>query len=378
VNSSDRGSVIVNSWNEWDPLRHVIVGRADDCCIPAAEPAFDFQAPPGCGMPKPYGRRPAETVAAANAQLDDFARLLEGRGITVSRPDPIDWDRPIATPDWSVESMMGCMPPRDVLLTVGREIIEATMSWRCRWFEYLAYRPLLDRWFEQDAGFRREAAPKPRLTDASYRPGYLDESVPDEERQRWVDDRQFVTTEEEPLFDAADVCRLGRDLFVQHGFTTNLKGIDWLARHFPEHRLHAVDFPGDLHPIHIDGTLVPVRPGLVLSCPVRPLRPEHKAVFERNDWEVVTAAQPAHETPDPLSYCSVWLSMNCLVLDPRTVCVEATEVHQMEQFDRLGFEVLPVPFRDVYPFGGGLHCSTADVYREGTCEDYFPRRIDTA
>jgi glycine amidinotransferase len=50
----------------------------------------------------------------------------------------------------------------------------------------------------------------------------------------------------------------------------------------------------------------------------------------------------------------------------------------MEQFDRLGFEVLPVPFRDVYPFGGGLHCSTADVYREGTCEDYFPRRIDTA
>ena len=26
---------IVNSWNEWDPLKHVIVGRADDCHIPA-------------------------------------------------------------------------------------------------------------------------------------------------------------------------------------------------------------------------------------------------------------------------------------------------------------------------------------------------------
>jgi glycine amidinotransferase len=28
----------------------------------------------------------------------------------------------------------------------------------------------------------------------------------------------------------------------------------------------------------------------------------------------------------------------------------------------------------VYAFGGGLHCATADVYREGTCEDYFPKQ----
>ena len=32
-------------------------------------------------------------------------------------------------------------------------------------------------------------------------------------------------------FDAADVTRCGKDLFVQHGFTTNLKGVDWLKHH---------------------------------------------------------------------------------------------------------------------------------------------------
>ena len=32
---------VVNSWNEWDPLKNVIVGRADDCHIPPAEPALD-------------------------------------------------------------------------------------------------------------------------------------------------------------------------------------------------------------------------------------------------------------------------------------------------------------------------------------------------
>ena len=36
-------------------------------------------------------------------------------------------------------------------------------------------------------------------------------------------------------------------------------------------------------------------------------------------------------------------------------------------------EVLPIDLRDVYAFGGGLHCSTTDVY-EGKLEDYFPKQ----
>ena len=37
--------IIVNSWNEWDPLKHVIVGKADGVCIPAPEPALDAKVP---------------------------------------------------------------------------------------------------------------------------------------------------------------------------------------------------------------------------------------------------------------------------------------------------------------------------------------------
>ena len=68
--------------------------------------------------------------------------------------------------------------------------------------------------------------------------------------------------------------------------------------------------------------------------------------------------------------------MNVLVLDPKTVCVEKSEVYQMEQMDKLGMNVIPVELRDAYAFGGGLHCCTADVYREGVCEDYFPNMSD--
>lgn len=68
--------------------------------------------------------------------------------------------------------------------------------------------------------------------------------------------------------------------------------------------------------------------------------------------------------------------MNCLVLDHKTVIVEASEYHQIEQMEKLGMNVIPINFRDAYPFGGGIHCATADVYREGSCLDYFPNQVE--
>ena len=93
--------------------------------------------------------------------------------------------------------MFGCMPPRDVLLTVGSEILEATMSYRCRWFEYLCYRPLLKKYYDDDPNMRHEAAPKPRLTDADYRKDYLSDKIGIQKRLEWTEDKFFVTTEEE-------------------------------------------------------------------------------------------------------------------------------------------------------------------------------------
>ena len=232
----------------------------------------------------------------------------------------------------------------------------------------------MQRYFDEDPGFRWEQAPRPRLTDESYQQGYFDEITIEERLQRTAA-LDFVTKETEPLFDAADILRIGKDLFCQHGLTTNRRGMEWLQRHFPDHRVHSVNFPGDPYPIHIDATFVPLRPGLIINNPRRPLPDEQRKIFEANDWEIVDAAPPAHNQPPPLCYSSVWLSMNCLVLDPKTVCVEASEVYQLEQMDQLGMEVIPVEFRDAYPFGGGLHCATADVLREGTLEDYFPKQV---
>jgi len=321
-----------------------------------------------------WGPRPLETVEKANIQLDNLAKTLEERGITVDRPTPIQWNQAVNTPDFSTASQFGCMPPRDVLLTIGSEILSAPMSFRCRYFEYLAYHDLMQRYFDEDPNFRWEQAPRPRLDERSFQSGYFDEITIDERLQRTAA-LDFVTTEHEPLFDAADVCRLGKDLFVQHGLTTNRRGMEWLQRHFPDHRVHAVNFPGDPYPIHIDATFVPLRPGLIINNPNRRLPEAQRKIFAANDWEIVDAAPPSHNQPPPLCYSSTWLSMNCLILDHKTVVVEESEVYQQDQMDKLGMNVIPMPFRDAYPFGGGLHCATGDVYREGNCEDYFPNQV---
>ena len=56
--------------------------------------------------------------------------------------------------------------PRDIILVVGDEVIEAPMAWRSRFFEYRAYRPLMKEYFQR--GARWTTAPKPQMSDALY------------------------------------------------------------------------------------------------------------------------------------------------------------------------------------------------------------------
>ena len=189
--TAEANSVRVCSWNEWDPLKHVIIGLCTGCHIPPLEPALDAKIPDDSDMRGMPGLRPQETIDRGNEALDAFAAQLRRRGIRVDRPEPLDFSQPVTTPDFTAGSMFGCMPARDILLTVGPEILEATMSYRCRWFEYLCYRPLLQKYWEQDPNFRHEAAPKPRLADNAYRPDYLSDRISVQQRLRWTAQKHF-------------------------------------------------------------------------------------------------------------------------------------------------------------------------------------------
>ena len=372
---------VVNSWNEWDPFKHVIVGRADGTIMPAPDPGMMNEFPDAGVKPGEWGSLPEDLTQQAIGQLDAFAEMLEKRGIRVDRPTLLDFSQKVETPDWKQDSMLGCMPPRDVLMVIGKEILEATMGQRARWYEYLCYRPLLEQYFKDDPNFLWETAPKPRLTDESYVKDYWDNYFnvwTHDEKIKRMEALKFHLTEKEPVFDAADIIRFGKDLFMQRSAITNAAGVEWLKRHYESKgfRVHEVAFGGYPQPWHIDATVFAPREGTIVQNSVwMPRTPEFHELFKINGWEIVMAEPPSREKSHPYSYCSPHLANNTFSLDPKTICVEAGEVRLLEQLDKIGFEVIPVEFFEVSPFGGGLHCATVDVNREGDCKDYFPKQI---
>ena len=45
----------------------------------------------------------------------------------------------------------------------------------------------------------------------------------------WTRGKTYVSTEFEPLFDAADMARCGKDVIIQRSHVTNDMGIDWIG-----------------------------------------------------------------------------------------------------------------------------------------------------
>jgi glycine amidinotransferase len=397
VNEEIGMAKMVNSWNEWDPLKRVILGRPEATNIPAPEPAWWYDLPEG-GFPLgSWGPFPQEMVDKANEQMDYFVKQLESRGIIVDRVEiqPFMHSGSVSTPDWTQLNNHGINNVRDVTLIHGNYIIESTTCRRSRWYEYLNLRPIFERYFKEDPEMVHFAAPKPRLTDESYHKNYyynFNNVWKDEEKKQKLYAWEFQLTEKEPLWDAADGMRFGKDIFHQCSSVTNKAGMDWLKRMFASLgiRLHHVlfetpadpDKPDNYHPWHIDVNLVPLRPGLCMYNPDWPPRtPEIWELFKKNDWELVPAARPVYAHKKQIRLFGAynrtsWISMNTFSIDPKTICVEAHETAYMEQLDKLGMEVIPIPYEHVIPFGGALHCTTLDVYREGHCEDYFPKQIE--
>ena len=209
--------------------------------------------------------------------MNEFAHILEQEGVTVRRPDIQDGDfsQPYSTPDFSASNGLYAAMPRDILITVGNQIVEAPMAWRSRFFEYRPYRSLIKEYFHQ--GGKWTAAPKPLMSDALY----------ESEDTFETGDGNFVVNEFEPVFDAAEFTRIGRDLFVQRSQVTNFFGIEWMRRHLGDpYRIHVLDFK-DRNAMHIDGTFIPLGVGKLLVNPIRPcITGETHTHFTYNEKEV--------------------------------------------------------------------------------------------
>ncbi len=361
IDAAKRGPVW--SHNEWDPLEEVIVGRIEGATIPSRHTTVTYNVPDGVARLYPlWGglRYPRLLTDAAKRDLAAFVHLLEAEGVRVRRPDPLDFKRPYRTPHFASRGFcVAC--PRDAFLVIGDEILETPTAWPSRYFEAFAYRRLFKEYFQ--AGARWTSAPKPELSSQLWVDGYApsDEGEPVE----------FITTEHEPVFDAADFVRCGRDLFCIRSNVSNRFGIEWLRRHLGDgYRIHEIE-SHNRQPMHIDTTFMPLAPGKVLVNPryldVDKLPP----VLKHWDVLVCPTPQPISSWRARFSMCSPWISMNVLMLDAERVVVEKTQESMIRALRDWGFRPIPCAFMDFAPFGGSFHCATLDVRRRGELESYF-------
>lgn len=351
------------SCNEWDPLEEVIVGIADNATVPVWSRWLDAPTPDHAKwFFDKYGGQlfPEDMIEKANEELDNLSRVLEELGVTVQRPEPMDFTKVNSTPWWESNGLYATMP-RDVMMVIGDTIIEAPMAWRERYFEIYCFRDLITEYFND--GARWLAAPKGSMADSFFNPDY------DSSKAVVNGERTFVVAETEVAFDAADFVRFGKDIFVQKSNVTNEMGIEWVRRHLDsDFTLHEVSF-GDDYPMHIDTTMVPLCPGKILMNPSWSKRSQLPSQFD--SWDVIESPPPEKPYDKGLYFSSDWLSMNFLSVDEKRIIVEENEYTLMKTLEQHGFEPIPVPFRNFYPFGGSFHCATADIRRRGELESYF-------
>jgi N-dimethylarginine dimethylaminohydrolase len=210
-----------------------------------------------------------------------------------------------------------------------------------------------ERLFPHILGTSVVRAPRPRLLDSMY-----------DRSQLGV----FTLRNDEPAFDAANCLKIGRDILYLISNTGNQKGADWLQEFLgADYRVHPVR---DVYAfVHIDSSIVVLRPGLVLLCPERVNENNVPALFK--SWDKIYAPEPTPISCEPgWGGASKWIAMNVLSLAPDLVMVEQNQTALMQALEKFGIHSHAVSLRHMRTLGGGPHCVTLDLVRQGELEDY--------
>jgi glycine amidinotransferase/scyllo-inosamine-4-phosphate amidinotransferase 1 len=337
----------IHTHDEWSPLREVVVGVARGARVPTVKDKSLHCVSFGASSDEefarvPTGPYPADILEETEEDLEGLAAELDKLGIRVHRPAPADFSERYTTPDWSVDGQYAYCP-RDAILTIGSVALETPMALRHRQNEARLYRHLM----------ATVAAPRPRLLDAIYDRSRL--GIP-------------TLGNDEPVFDAANCLKLGRDVLFLVSNTGNEAGARWLQEFLGAgYRVHPIR---DVYAFqHVDSTIVPLRPGLVMLCPKRVTEDKLPAFLRK--WDKIWVPEPVPTRVSPeWQGASEWIAMNVLSLAPDLVVIERSQVPLMRLLERYGIQSLPVQLRHMRTLGGGPHCVTLDLVRDGALDDY--------
>ncbi|MFF4205628.1 inosamine-phosphate amidinotransferase 1 [Streptomyces sp. NPDC001668] len=364
----------VNSFDEWTPLKEVIVGRADNYTAHYVDASFQLfyfdnvQPDVDATAGQPLLPIPQQLVDELTEDVAGLTDALSSGGITVHRPSALGKDVDIQSPSWDARATPA-LNVRDNTIIFGKTIVETAPHVRARIFENDQLKPLFYRYFE--AGSRWLTMPRPALARGSLDTAYFDRQgidvshVTDADTALSIDGLGL-----ELIFDGAQCMRLGRDVLVNAANRNHAMALRWLRETLPDLRFHLLDGIADSH---IDSIVVPLRPGLMLLREPKYLDYLPKPM---RSWDVIYPP-PMDESAFPdysafgFNIASRHIDMNVLSIDENTVVVNSLYPQLIRVLDDRGFTVVPVRHRHRRLAGGGFHCFTLDTERAGGCEDYL-------
>lgn len=305
---------MISSWNEYDPLKRIVVGDATHANWPVYDRVFREEAANSLWTETlaPSGPVPQWIIDETNRDLQRLCTILTTHGVEVVRPDPMNFQ---------VHDGLYNYCPRDRFIVHGSTIIDPAMMYPCRDMEYQCYIDYLE---EAD-----------RIISMPRNAGMV--------------------------LDAANILRIEKDkwLFLESA-SGNRAAYDWLCKQLPDVDIELCNFYAG---VHIDSTIVALNQDCFVvngsRIPGIEQLPRHlkgKEVLFVN--EVVP--QTFHEYP----YASKWIALNMLSINPTTVIVDAAQKDMIAVLeDHFGLTVIPLELRHSRTLGGGFHCVTLDLVR---------------
>jgi len=302
----------IDSRNEWDPLREIIVGTAAHANWPERDPLWADEKSHTTWRESdpPMGPVPDWIIQETEEDLESLCDILRQAGVTVHRAVGIDYQK--------TDGFSGYCP-RDRILIAGDVIVDVAMMYPSRNQEVFGLEILMQHQFKH--------------ATMPWRQGFV--------------------------CDAANICRLGDSWLFLESRSGNKAAAAWLAARFSDIKIHLCNF---YQGVHIDSTVVPLREGVVMLNASRVA--EHTVPEPLRGWDKIwiqdCVAQDFYQYP----YASKWIGMNCLSIDPQTVIVDAAQTEIIKTLEQRHFTVIPHTLRHSRTLGGGHHCVTLDLWRQ--------------
>ena len=319
----------VGVYNEWDRLKTVMLGDAEDCVFPKFQEDWgrysnlrDF-----INEGTLWIERDPENGRKMIAQMNAFEELLKEHDIEVNRPDKISENirENSITGD-------GLLYARDPHLVIGKNIIQTNTRMTFRHKEHYAWASLFQKLNNHD-----EDVLWLNMPDMENEPSG---STPEE----WIkDSRLFV--------EGGDTFVLGKNIFV--GFSSlgsSLAGIDWLRKILSRegYNVHSIPIKEDW--LHLDCMFAVIKEGLAVAY----IDGFKNGIPEMlKDWEFIEAsAEECHA-----------MGCNTLCLEPGTVFIGSQHERIIKEIEKKNCTAIPVDYDAIEWYGGGIRCTTHPIYR---------------